>query len=93
MKHLKYFFLLSLCTILPTNAYLFGFKSADNTIENIQNIEETHKITLPLVGFIFDPRSDQAEQTMNNLASTLGTGRIYHITLSPNTFSAQEVAS
>jgi len=37
-------------------AYIFGLKSFDNTIQNIQQIEEKYQIRLPVVGFIFDPR-------------------------------------
>lgn len=78
--------------ISVTNAYLLWLKSADNTIENIQTIEQTHKIKIPLVGFIFDPRGPYVINTLNQLSWTLGWTRVYHITLSPNMFSATEVA-
>ncbi len=74
------------------SAYLLWFKSADNTIENIQKIEEKHKIKLPLVWFIFDPRGPHVINTINEIPETLWTTRIYHITISPNNFSAKEVA-
>lgn len=74
------------------NAYIFWLKSSDNTIKNIQKIEQKYKIRLPIVGFIFDPRWDHVLKTINWLWSWLGLDRVYHITVSPNMFSAQEVA-
>jgi hypothetical protein len=74
-----------------TQAYMIGFKSADNTISNIQTIESKYKIKLPIVSFIFDPRTPDVLNTINRLPSTLGDARIYHITLSPNSLSAQQV--
>lgn len=95
MTKLKYFsllWLLFLLSLSSTNAYLLWLKSADNTIENILNIEQIHKIRIPLVGFIFDPRWPHIIETLNKLPSTLWIDRIYHLTLSPNYYSAQEVA-
>ncbi len=39
-----------------SEAYLFGMKSWDNSIENIQQIEKEYSLDLPIVSFIFDPR-------------------------------------
>lgn len=75
-----------------TNAYLLGFKSRDNSISNIQNIEEEYSIRLPIVSFIFDPYGDAVIDTIKKIPTTLGLDRIYHISLSPNSFSAQQVA-
>jgi len=80
------------CLSSKTNAYLLGFKSRDNTISNIQQIEEEYAIHLPIVSFIFDPYGDTVVSTMQQLPSTLGLDRIYHISLSPNSFTAQQVA-
>lgn len=74
-----------------TKAYIFWLKSSDNTIENIQEIENKYQIRLPVVWFIFDPRWNHILDTINNLWSWLGYDRVYHITVSPNNFSAQEV--
>lgn len=74
------------------NAYIFWLKSSDNTIENIQQIEKKYKIRLPVVWFIFDPRWDNVLKTINSLGTWLWIDRVYHITISPNMFSAQEVA-
>lgn len=75
-----------------TQAYMIGFKSADNTISNIQTIETKYQIVLPIVSFIFDPWTPDVLATINKLPTTLGDQRIYHITLSPNSLSAQQVA-
>ena len=94
----KYLLACLLCCIvfgakMQTNAYLLGFKSRDNSIENIQRIEDTYSIHLPIVSFIFDPRGPNVETLLQKLPSTLGTERIYHISISPNNFSAKEVAA
>jgi len=47
-----------------TYAYMFGFKSWDNTPENIDYIEKTYKINLPIAGFIFDPWDDNTQATL-----------------------------
>ncbi len=75
-----------------SEAYLFGMKSWDNTISNIQQIEEKYAITMPIVSFIFDPWGLHVEHMMNRFNEELWEDRIYHITLSPNMYSAQEVA-
>jgi len=76
-----------------SEAYLFGMKSRDNGVENIQRIEKEYKLDLPMVSFIFDPRWPHVEKVLNNLEHDLGTTKIYHISLSPNMFSAAEVAA
>lgn len=75
-----------------SQAYLLGFKSRDNSIENIQQIEEEYGFRLPIVSFIFDPYGDYVEQLISKLPDTLGNDRIYHISLSPNSYTAKEVA-
>ncbi len=72
-------------------AYLFGMKSWDNSIENIQHIEKEYKLDLPIVSFIFDPRGEHIEQMINRLHEALWEDKIYHITISPNNFTAKEV--
>ena len=74
-----------------SEAYLFGMKSWDNSIENIQQIEEEYELDIPMVSFIFDPRGPYIESMMNRLNEELGADKIYHISLSPNMFSAKEV--
>lgn len=76
-----------------SEAYLFGMKSWDNSISNIERIEKQYKLDLPIVSFIFDPRGEHVENMMNQLNEKLGEDKIYHISLSPNSFSAAEVAA
>jgi hypothetical protein len=66
--------------------------SHNDTIESIQNIEENYNMTLAMVSFIRDEYNEQAMSVIQNLPSTLGTGKIYHITLSPRTYTAKQVA-
>ncbi|MEI6672016.1 MAG: hypothetical protein WCL02_01275 [bacterium] len=54
-----------------SEAYLFGMKSRDNSIENIQKIEKEYKLDLPIVSFIFDPRGDHVENMMNKFNEKL----------------------
>lgn len=79
--------------ILFTNGYLFGIKSFDNTIENILQIEEKYNFDFPIVAFIFDPRNEwQISNILNNLNDKFETDKIYHISVSPNNYSAKQVA-
>ncbi len=75
-----------------SEAYLFGMKSRDNSIENIQRIEKEYKLDIPIVSFIFDPRGPQVESLLSGLNTQLGEDKIYHISISPNSFTAKEVA-
>ena len=68
-------------------------KSWDNSIENIQRIEKEYKLDLPIVSFIFDPWGSHVEKLMSGLNSKLWEDKIYHISLSPNMFTAKEVAA
>ena len=94
MKHLKYLIALFLLTfsVSITNWYVFGIKSADNTISNIVEIQEKYNFDFKIVWFIFDPRSEDILWIMNNLNNFLWKWKIYHITLSPNSYSAKQVA-
>jgi len=44
-----------------------------------------------VVAFIFDPRGSEVANVMNALSGTLGTHRVYHITIAPNNLSARDV--
>ncbi|MEI7557587.1 MAG: hypothetical protein WCJ45_01760 [bacterium] len=74
-----------------SEAYLFGMKSRDNSISNIQQVEKTYNLDLPVVAFIFDPRGDHVEQMMNSFNEKLGADKVYHISISPNSYTAKEV--
>lgn len=71
---------------------MFGFKSRDNTPDNIVYVEKTHDIHLPIVGFIFDPWDDRGEASIIRAVQLLGKDRIYHITISPGMRTAKQVA-
>ena len=94
MRHTKHLIALFLLTfwVSITNWYYFGLKSFDNSIENIVQIQTQYNVDIPIVSFIFDPRSDNVLWTINNLTKNLWTWKIYHITLSPNSYSAKQVA-
>lgn len=89
--------LLVICLILfllPISSYAFVFwlKSSDNTVDNIVNIEKTYNLYLPIVGFIYDPRYQQdVIWEIKKAKEKLWDKRIYHITISPNSYSAQDV--
>jgi hypothetical protein len=68
-------------------------KSADNTTENITKIEEKYQIKINVPAFIFDPFGEQAINVINSLKNDLGEDRIFHLTVSPDQYSAKEVAA
>ena len=74
------------------NSYYFWLKSADNTPENIEAIEKTYGVNIPVVSFIFDPRNENdVINSIDHIVEKLWTDRIYHITISPNMYSANDV--
>ncbi|PJA48035.1 MAG: hypothetical protein CO170_03940 [candidate division SR1 bacterium CG_4_9_14_3_um_filter_40_9] len=92
---MKYFIIIFLSVIFYLSyaqAYFFGLKSADNTIANIQQIQEKYNLNIPVVSFIFDPRGQEVRDVMNALSGTLGTDKVYHITIAPESLTAKEVA-
>lgn len=94
MKHLKILIglFISLISLSITNWYFFGLKSADNTISNITDIESKYWFDIPIVWFIFDNVNGDTLYTIQIFKDYLWTGRIYHITISPKSYSAKEVA-
>ena len=76
-----------------SQSYYFWLKSADNTPENIVAIENTYGVNLPVVSFIFDPRDrNDVINSIDRIVELLWTDRIYHITISPDNYSANDVA-
>jgi hypothetical protein len=73
MNNIKLSIILFSTTLLvsATNAYLFGIKSFDNTIENISQIESQYDFHFPVIAFIFDPWSNKVSTTLNSLNNTL----------------------
>jgi len=56
-------------------------------------IEKKYDFNFPIVAFIFDPRDEtEVSNILNNLNDKFGTEKIYHISLSPNNYSAKQVA-
>lgn len=75
-----------------SQSYYFWLKSADNTPENIEAIERTYGVNLPVVSFIFDPRDkNDVTNSIDRIVELLWTDRIYHITISPDNYSANDV--
>lgn len=75
-----------------TQSYYFWLKSADNTPQNIQNIENQLNVKLPIISFIFDPRDENnVLNSIDRIVELLGSDRIYHFTISPDNFSAEDV--
>ena len=73
-------------------SYYFWIVNADETLEEISQIENYYS-QLPLVGTIFDnPNSDLIFQKMDDLIDHLWTWRVYSFTLSPSHWSAKQVA-
>ena len=73
-------------------SYYFWLKSADNTPENIGRIESSLNVELPVVSFIFDPRDESnVLNSIDRIVDLLGTDRIYHFTISPDMYSAEDV--
>lgn len=75
-----------------SNSYYFWLKSADNTPENIGKIESNLNVKIPVVSFIFDPRDESdVLNSIDRIVDLLGTDRIYHFTISPDMYSANDV--
>ena len=76
-----------------SDSYYFWLKSADNTPENILAIESKLNVKLPVLSFIFDPREENdVINSIDKIVKNLWTDRIYHFTVSPDMFSAEDVA-
>jgi hypothetical protein len=75
-----------------TQSYYFWLKSANNTPENIQTIENSLDVKLPVVSFIFDPRDENdVLNSIDRIVEKLWTDRIYHFTISPDMYSTEDV--
>lgn len=84
--------LLFILTCNYTQSYYFWLKSADNTPQNIEMIENSLEVHLPIVSFIFDPRDkNDVLNSIDKIVNQLGNDRIYHFTVSPDNYSAEDV--
>lgn len=93
---MKKYFLFILSLLLPLSAWavtigIHGIQHMD--IKQITTWETKHKTTLSTIGLIFDQYGDAESVYLEKVVNTLGTGRIYHISLSPYGYTAQEVAN
>ena len=87
-------FIFSLININTGQSYYFWLKSSNNTPENIESIEKNYNVKFPIVSFIFDPRDEnKVLDSIDRIVEKLWTDRIYHFTLSPNMYSANDVVS
>lgn len=86
------FFISIFANINISHSYYFWLKSADNTPENIETIEKNLNIKLPIISFIFDPREENdVLNSIDKIVEKLWTDRIYHFTVSPDNYSANDV--
>ena len=85
-----WFFIFS--TINLSQSYYFWLKSSNNTPENIEAIEKNYNVNIPIVSFIFDPRAESdVLNSIDRIVEKLWTNRIYHFTISPDMYSANDV--
>ena len=89
---LLFFWIWFFSTLNSTESYYFWLKSANNTPENIETIENNLNVKLPIVSFIFDPRDENdVLNSIDRIVEKLWSDRIYHFTISPDNFSAEDV--
>jgi hypothetical protein len=89
----KYLFLLSFfCFPFFASAVTIGIHSVQHMdVNQIKDWETKNKTTLPIIGLIFDQYGDAESTYLSNVVNALGAGRIYHVSLSPYGYTAQEV--
>ena len=92
---MKKYLLIILFLIFPLSAWavtigIHGLQHLD--IKQITTWESQNNTTLPIIGLIFDQYGDAESSYLSGVVNALGTGRIYHISLSPYGHTAQEVA-
>lgn len=75
-----------------THAYVMGMKSADNSVENLKQVERLIGEDIHLVSFILDPFL--GERTLRKYHKDVAylSGKVLHVTIAPNVLNAQEVA-
>lgn len=95
MKYISALFLLWLCLIITsTHAATIGLHGIqDMETETLLSREAKHKTTVPIIGMIFDQYGKTESRYLHHIVSELWTGRIYHLSLSPYGYTAQEVVA
>ena len=75
--------------------YVLWFKSFDNTIANILQIESENKTTIPIVSLIFDDTWEKLENFWSEYETFSGImqTKVLHVTLSPDHFTAEQIAN
>ena len=92
------FFLVGITSLLcgvisPVHAeFAFGLHTEMNSTKNLRLLEEKYHFTSPIIGYIFDTFHTGDATYLRNSISTMGTGRVYHVSISPFGLSAAEVA-
>lgn len=86
-----FFFVLSNFVLVLSAYSLRGIMSFDNTAQDVIILEKEHNISLPLVWLLYDKRYDDRAYDLYELDEKLWE-RLYHITLSPDHYTAQDVA-
>lgn len=77
--------LLALLLVFTSNAhaYTLGLYPSSNNYREVAMIEKEQKISIPMVGFIFDTFNEADAKMLANAIKTLGKEKIYHVTISP----------
>lgn len=92
----KFFFLLSLFLITFSQAsaeFAFGIYPEANSTNNQLQIEKKYDFESPIVGYIFDSFEQSDAEHLSRAVQTFGTGRVYHVGISPMGLSAAQVAN
>jgi hypothetical protein len=93
---LKKYLLTLLLFVIPLSAgaVTIGIHGIQHmSTAQINKREEKNETKLPIIGMIFDKYGDEESLYLDTVVNALGTGRIYHISLSPYGYTAKEVAN
>ncbi len=86
------FFLLCFLVFWYSQAATIGIHGLQHIdTKNILNREKENKSLIPIIGLIFDKYGAEETRYLTHVVSELGTDRIYHVSLSPYGYTAQEV--
>ena len=78
---------------IKLSAYTLWIFSQSKTVQEIIDVESTMvPYRFPVVAFILDDYLRQGSLVVKNIVDKLGTGRVYHLTLSPDMLTAKQVA-
>lgn len=72
--------------------FAFGIYPELNSTNNQLQIEQKYHFTSPIVGYIFDTFTEKDAAHLRTAVKTLGTDRVYHVSISPFGLTAAEVA-